>query len=147
MGDASGVDPGRKGGPMRRVLIVAVLAVLCSLAFGASGTQAKFANCHNFACVNKKLNKLHKQEQQTAALVNNCERVAPVTVYGDPAGSFGYVFNNNDGTGTFFTSALDFTVTGDPISAFMIVDVCQGKAKAGGGFPLAPVPSGPPLSR
>jgi hypothetical protein len=131
---------------MRKVLIVGALAVLCSLAFGASGTQAKFANCHSFGCVNKKLNALHKQQRRTARLVTKCEAVAPVTDYGDPNGSFGYVFDNNDGAGPFFTSALDLTFPGDPVDAFMLVDVCHGKAKVGGGFPLAHLPTGPPVS-
>jgi len=40
-----------------------------------------------------------------------CTSYLPITQYGDPTtGTFGYVFDNNDGTGPFLTSALDITV-------------------------------------
>ena len=76
-----------------------------------------------------------------------CEQVAPVTQYGDPFGSFGYLFDNNDGSGPFFTSALDITTSGDPVSAWVIVDVCHAKARLGSGLPKATLPQGAPLTR
>jgi hypothetical protein len=43
--------------------------------------------------------------------------------------SFGYLFDNDDGSGTLYTSALDFTASGDPTDELMVVDTCYGKAK------------------
>lgn len=52
-----------------------------------------------------------------------CIGELPVTQYGDPAGTFGYSFTA-DGM-TFNTTALDGTASGDPVSAWMVVDSCN----------------------
>ena len=122
---------------MRKWLPVLVAAALLCLAILATGgAQAKFARCHSFGCVNKKLNAIHKQlnavRRHTRILevgVYECEQLVPITEYGDPLGSFGYLFDNDGGSGTLYTSALDFTASGDPTDELMVVDTCFGKTK------------------
>ena len=85
-------------------------------------------------CVNKNLNKLRKafnglaaSHNSLAAFITTCLQRASVTQYGDGAGNtFGYEYDDNGGGGGgfFYTSALDFTVPGDPASAQMVVAVC-----------------------
>lgn len=58
---------------------------------------------------------------------NRCAKEVPLTQYGDPAGSFGYVWD--DGTGSFFdTTAVDVTASGDPVGAWFITDTCNQSA-------------------
>jgi hypothetical protein len=125
---------------MRKALILVLAAALCSLAFGVGSAQAKFANCHSWGCVNKKLNKLNKKAKREAREQNQirrlalltaevvvCEEIVPVSQYGDAGGTFGYLFDNNDGAGEFFTTGLDFTADGDLVDEWMVVDGCVSK--------------------
>jgi hypothetical protein len=60
----------------------------------------------------------------------DCLGEAPLTQYGDPAGSFGYVFD--DGTNPpFNTTALDLTESGDPIGGWALFDLCNPQTVAG----------------
>jgi hypothetical protein len=121
------------------ILLIASAAVVIALA-GASSADAKCG----IKCLNKKVNGLSRQLSQAQATINqqsqqiaqsnqglselqNCLAEAPLTDYGDVAGSFGYVFDN-DGAGgdpTFFTSALDITSTGDAVNAWFLFDSCN----------------------
>jgi hypothetical protein len=121
------------------ILLIASAAVVIALA-GASSADAKCG----IKCLNKKVNGLSHQLSQAEATINqqaqqiaqssqsvtelqNCLAEAPLTDYGDPSGSFGYLFDN-DGTGgddPFFTSALDITSTGDTVNAWFLFDSCN----------------------
>ena len=50
--------------------------------------------------------------------------VLPVTWYGDPAGSAGYLYTN-DLTNVFATTALDITYSGDPVTAYLNEWTCE----------------------
>ena len=58
--------------------------------------------------------------RNTAVFV--CEQEVPITQYGDPNGTFGYVF---DSGGTFDTTGLDVTATGDTVDAWFVFDGCN----------------------
>lgn len=73
--------------------------------------------------------------------LETCLFEAPFTQYGDPEGSFGYLFKEEGGT-EIETSALDITAEGDPIDAWFILDACNGQevlslGGGGGVFPRA----------
>jgi hypothetical protein len=76
-----------------------------------AGANAAFAKCHNFSCVNKKLNKLNKKVKAVQREIYNCEKVTPVTSY------FGYWYGQSGG----FTTALDYTEPGDQRDDWMVV--------------------------
>ena len=63
-------------------------------------------------CLNRYLTRLANgvnEALETFDTFFQCTSYLPITQYGDPAGTFGYVFDNNDGTGPFLTSGLDVT--------------------------------------
>ena len=125
---------------MRKLLLCAVAAALITAVAGTGSAEAKCGN----ACLKKKLNTLTTQVsqlqqtvgqqsqaiQQTQQKFNtlvNCLGEAPLTQYGDPAGTFGYQFDN-DGSGGdpfIYTSALDVTAGGDPVDAWALFDICN----------------------
>ena len=86
------------------------------------GTRAERARvrCQSLRCINRTLTKLTKV---LGALVD-CMSLEDVSYYGDPNGTFGYWFNNGDGTSDFMTTALDFTFPGDPVDATMVTWLC-----------------------
>lgn len=52
--------------------------------------------------------------------VTSCIAAAvPLTSYGDPGGTFGYVYDPNDGTGEFLTSGVDFPYPGEVPQAWV----------------------------
>lgn len=59
------------------------------------------------ACLNRQLTNLYAFSH----FFYSCTVAVPVTQYGDPAGSYGYVYDPGTGV-TFKTTSLDFT--GDP---------------------------------
>ena len=83
-------------------------------------------------CLNKGINKLRKAFNNLftahvalSTFVTSCLQKTSVTRYGDPNGNFGYMWDDDgDGTPEFDTTALDFTVPGDPASAQMVVSPC-----------------------
>jgi hypothetical protein len=98
-------------------LLVTVALLGAALFVIVPGAQAKFANCHNFGCVNKKLNALHKQQQKVQKEVFRCEKVVPLTSY------YGYQY----GPSGELTTALDFTALGGGTpDAFFVVETCGG---------------------
>lgn len=119
---------------MNRYIVAALCAALLALSVGAATSEAR--GCHSFACVNKKLKQLKKQNQrlqnEVRSLQTNvfgCEGLVGVTSYGDfDSGSYGYVYDDGFGS-QFLTSALDYADTNDP-DFWMVVDDC-GPAKSG----------------
>jgi hypothetical protein len=104
-----------------------------------------------FRCVDAHLNNLHQRLKAAVAVnarqtrrlnslasvnatqtrrLNNhaalfaCEEIVPLSQYGDPAGTFGYEFNDGANP-TFFTSAVDVTAEGDTVGAWFVVDACE----------------------
>ena len=83
-------------------------------------------------CLNKNINKLRKAfnnlitaHAALSTFVTTCLQKTPVTRYGDPDSTFGYMYDDDgDNAQDFDTSALDFTVPGDPASAQMVVSPC-----------------------
>jgi len=78
--------------------------------------------------------------------LEECLFEAPFTEYGDPEGSFGYLFEK-EGGGEIKTSALDITEEGSPISAWFIFDACNQQETlalngTGGVFPGAKASTG-----
>lgn len=71
----------------------------------ACGTQVTSATLR---CMNRQI----RVTQRVLIGLLRCMRTIGVDQYGDSSGAFGYVFDNNDGGGTFFTSALDLTESG-----------------------------------
>jgi uncharacterized Zn-binding protein involved in type VI secretion len=86
---------------------------------------------------------------QTTKFVKSLEEClfeAPFTQYGDPEGSFGYLFEE-EGGGEIKTSALDISEEGSSILAWFIFDACNPQEtlalnSVGGVFPAAKASSG-----
>jgi hypothetical protein len=97
-------------------LVIAVALLGAALFAAVPSAQAKFANCHNFGCVNRKLNALHKQQQKLQKEVFRCEKLVPLTSY------FGYWY----GASGDFTTALDSIASGGGTpDAFFVVDTAD----------------------
>lgn len=60
---------------------------------------------------------------QFVGTLKNCLSEVPITDYGDPNGTFGYVYDQGGGS-TFDTTALDATASGDSVSAWVLSDQC-----------------------
>ena len=61
--------------------------------------------------------------------LQDCLGEYPVTEYGDPSGSLGYLFNDGSGT-PFDTTALDVTASGDAVGAWTLFDTCNSTSTA-----------------
>jgi hypothetical protein len=133
------------GGLMKRTGV----AVLATLVAGAVVAVPAQAACKT-SCLNRKVSTLQRQvvtmeaqigsllghigslngalqaEHNALGALTSCLRETPISQYGDPAGSFGYVFDN--GTGPFYTTGLDVTGTGDSVGAWFLSDACNGTA-------------------
>jgi hypothetical protein len=101
---------------MRRFVVVALLAsaFLVIASAGTANASVRWpARCSNFKCVNAHLNALHAAQKKTAANLNTflgCIGLAPTTQY------TGY--RATDGVSTL--DALNYTLSGDPIDAWII---------------------------
>jgi len=78
-------------------------------------TRAR-VRCQTLACINRQLTKIGK--------FLNCMDLEDVSRYGNESGSFGYLFNNGGGGSDFYTSALDFTNSGDSADASVVTWTC-----------------------
>ena len=126
---------------MKRLVLIALAAALTVL---ASGTSAQ-AGCNTAKCLNKKIRTLStqvtqlqqtvtqqaatiQQTQQGLNTVVNCLAEAPLTQYGDPAGDFGYQFDNNQSPTVediIGTTALDVTQPTDTVDGWALFDACN----------------------
>jgi hypothetical protein len=126
---------------MRKILMGVLAAAIITLAVGASAQARPWAHCHNWSCVNKHLNSLHKTAARTSRRVNHlltCMAEAPLTQYGDPTGvGGGYLYRPKDNSGGFTTAALDLTQPGDPASGRFLLDTCTGSSRATAIAPMA----------
>lgn len=107
---------------MRRIIILSALVIAGAFTI-VSTAQAQCG----LGCLNHKITVLQRTVRaDTRALtaVATCFAEHPVTLYGDPSGTFGYVFDQGNGL-TFDTTALDATQTGDSVSAWLLYDQCN----------------------
>ncbi len=74
-------------------------------------------NCKTFKCVNKKLRQLRKAILALEDEVYGCEMLLPITQYS------GYLYDDGAG-GSFPTTALDVTESGDDPDTYALVYVC-----------------------
>jgi hypothetical protein len=126
---------------MKKLIPVAVGAMILLVLAMTGPAEAKCGT----KCLNKKVRALSAglaAAQQTIALqgqrlqqttqelssLENCLGEAPLTQYGDPAGTFGYMFDNDaigSGGDPFETTALDITESGDQIDGWALFDFCN----------------------
>ena len=127
----------------KAVLRVAICAAFVAAGAGSANAATWPANCRTWTCVNGHLTRLHRvQVAQGVKLANlsrtlggvlGCLAEGPITSYGDPSGTFGYAFDNNDGLGPFLTSGIDWTTSGDPVDGWALFDICNGSTTARSG--------------
>ena len=126
---------------MRRLLLTMLAAAILALGLGVSAQARPWAHCHNWSCVNKRLNSLHRQTlrtQRTVHPLDTCLLEAKLTQSGDPTGAQGgYVYT--DGNNFFQTAALDLTQPGDPATGRFLFDSCTGTSSAKPIAPKAPL--------
>ena len=108
-------------------------------------TLAATVNCADVACLNRALTRLTRFANATANRLNKldkfarqqldqwdawyeewntCVPIVPITVYGDPNGSYGYLWTN-DGVNVGATTGLDVTWEGDPVDFWALEWTCQ----------------------
>ena len=103
-------------------------AFVSTLAVAALGVvPAAQASC-NVQCLTSKVAKLTRavnDDTRALRILNHCLGEVPVSEYGDrTSNTFGYVWNNSDGT-SFDSSALDVTNSGDPVGSWFMTDRCN----------------------
>ncbi len=106
---------------MKKGLVVAVAAALLLVLSAPAGAHTHAQLHTKLASLQKQINALKTTTANMRADLRCIRFMAPVSVYGDQDG--GYVFDNNDGQGPFFTSALDIAGPGEvPDAWFVVVD-------------------------
>jgi hypothetical protein len=83
-----------------------------------SKATASRVSCRSFACINRNLTRLARDVSVLRRDAFVCERLANVTQYQ------GYEYSPDGGATRFFTSALDYTESGDPVSDRVVVYTC-----------------------
>jgi hypothetical protein len=117
------------GTTIRRALpVIAVTGAVMS-----TGATAQAINCNSFGCFNRALNRMQtklnrddralKIDTRVLGALVSCLQEYPVAIFGNRDGSFGYTYN--DGTTTFNTTALDASLSGDPVNAWLFGDKCN----------------------
>jgi len=106
---------------MRKFVMLGLVLLLVA---GLTPAKADSATLRQrVSTLETKVTRLTRKVNRLQAFTHNCIAFdwAPLTSYGDPdpTAAVGYLFDNNDGSGTFTTSALDFTVEGDSAHIFV----------------------------
>jgi len=105
------------------VKAIACISATFVLALGSGLATATDASA---ATLKQRVAALEKKSKTLTKRLNTFEACltylpVPLTSYGDLSGSAGYVFDNDGGGGddAFYTSALDFTLEGDPVHVWV----------------------------
>ncbi len=80
------------------------------------------------------------QGAKFVTFLETCLFEAPFTQYGDPNGTFGYLFEEEGGGAPIKRTALDFTAVGDAIDAWFLFNACETQttlSASGVGDPVA----------
>jgi hypothetical protein len=95
-------------------------------------------NCHSWGCVNRMLNGLRSQinglhsqlngDEQYINTLSSCLMELPVSEFGSPVGTYGYVYNN--GTGSMYTTALDVPAGSTTVNNWVMYDSCNTQVLA-----------------
>jgi hypothetical protein len=119
----------------------------------AGGAQA---SCHSIGCLSGQIraltNRVHHDEQVASANAGvfnhlvGCLKEVPATRYGDASGSFGYAFDPGGGRPGFDTSALDVTLSGGTVSAWVLYDGCNTTVTTAIRHAQSARPSGNPIA-
>ena len=118
---------------MGKTIRRALPAIAVTGAVMSTGATAQAVNCNSFACFNRAVNTLQaklnrddkalKLDTRLLSALAGCLQEYPVAIFGNRDGSFGYTYN--DGTMTFQTTALDASLKGDAVNAWLFGDKCN----------------------
>jgi hypothetical protein len=110
-----------------------VLTATVAASLGAAGTAQ--ASCHSIGCLSRQLTNVTNQLHRAEAVISGnarvfnaaikCFKEVPTSTYGDPAGSFGYIFST--GATAIDTTALDVTNPGTLVDGWALYDGCNHK--------------------
>jgi hypothetical protein len=125
---------------MRKLITTATLVAALAGAGSAQawkvlhvGPSAHSANCHTISCLNGKLNsltqKLNRDDRALGTLLS-CLKEVPLSTYGNPAGTFGYMFDKGSGVAPIDTTAVDVTNPGDTVNGWVLFDGCNSTTTA-----------------
>lgn len=89
----------------------------------AQQSQAIASQGQTIAAQGQAIGKQGQTTKEVESFLFGCVFEAPLSVYGDPEGDFGYLFDNE--TETIKTSALDVTAEGDFIEGWALFDGCN----------------------
>lgn len=107
-----------------------VLALSTGALLLGAASNAQAHNCKSIACLNREVNALQKQVKTERLMLSTvsdaftCLNEIPVTQYGATDATYGFQWNNADGT-SFSTTALDVTTSGDNVGAWVLTDACN----------------------
>ena len=132
---------------MRAHIKALVLAGLASAGVLAiPGPAGAATNCKTVSCLNKEVKALTKVVTADTRFIGslaNCLSEIPVTQYGNPNGTYGYMYNPGASVGPAYdTTALDITNHGTPVSAWLMYDKCN-HTSAAQDHPAADATGGP----
>ncbi len=108
----------------------------------AQQSQAITGQGQTIAAQGQAINGQSQATKKVESFLFGCVFEAPLSVYGDPEGSFGYLFDTE--TETIKTSALDVTAEGDFIEAWALFDGCNPETVLSSSASGAPAASGQP---
>ncbi len=101
-------------------------------------SQAIAGQGQTIAAQGQAIGKQGQTTKEVESFLFGCVFEAPLSVYGDSEGNFGYLFDNE--TETIKTTALDVTDEGDFIEAWALFDGCNPEtvlSSSAGGTPSA----------
>jgi hypothetical protein len=100
-----------------RLIAVALVVATTAVAPTAAGAATLQQQINS---LKTKVTGLQKKVNTMKSKLDCFAFIAPLSVYGDSDGTFGYIFDNNDGGGSFYTSGLDLTAEGQAAGGWFV---------------------------
>jgi hypothetical protein len=113
---------------MKRIAL-AVAVVVSALAVPAGAQASLRSQVRTLQREVKSLQSAVKADTKYVDALKACVAEAPLTDYGDSAGTFGYVYDLGGGN-YIDTTALDQTAAGDDVSFWLLGDACNSQVTA-----------------
>jgi hypothetical protein len=105
---------------LKRLVIVLAAALVAVAIYAVTAPAGQQTSASQISSLSKRVTALEKKTKVLTQRLNCFNKYAPLTAYGDPNGTEGYVYQNANHT-TTPTTAVDFTGQNDTADANVAV--------------------------
>ena len=116
---------------MKRLVIVLAAALVAVAIYAVTAPAGQQTSSSQLLSLSRRVKVLENKTKQLTQRLNCLNTYAPLTAYGDPNGTEGYLYRPQNTTTPAVTTAVDFTAQNDTADANVAVvkASCIGSAK------------------